>query len=336
MSLLPRVKLIPYKFHAKTVYFIFHKGITGNSEEPFQQTAIAVYTPYTLIILNIGVITLIWTSLKAKHTIYEELMGTETIVTFIIAGLLIFVGTAFVIHTVEQNRREKKRLETSLYKRAANLQHMLDNFPENFLGNDLKALICKSLLNIYEQLINIGSSKTQCNAKVTDINQHLQTLAAENSNKPYQALENAGQIKEVKDQLNMLYGFINQLSAQNSISKAQAESYTCQLKVLLSQTAIDNYVIAARQAEAQEKFRLAIHYYQAALDKLEKENLSGAYHQHALDYQKRIADLRPLNDQQQVVSPDDKNKEADTASNAEWDNFMDTNEDEWKKKSVYD
>ena len=263
-------------------------------------------------------------------------MSTESIVTFIIAGLLVFVGTAFVIHTVEQNRREKKRLETSLLKRAANLQHMLDNFPENFLGSELKALICKSLLNIYEQLINIGSNSSQYNTQMTDINQRLQTLAGESRNKPYQALENPGQIKEVKDQLNMLYGFISQLSAQNSINKAQAEAYTRQLKVLLSQTAIDNYVIAARQAESQEKSRLAIHYYQAALDKLNKENLSSAYHQHALDYQKKITDLRSHDDQQEVVSPSSEGKETGTESNAEWDKFMDTDEDEWKKKSVYD
>ena len=263
-------------------------------------------------------------------------MGTESIITLIIAGLMVFVGTAFVIHTVERNRKEKKRLETALSKRAASLQHMLDNFPENFLGNELKVLICKSLINIYEQLINIGSNKSQCNAQIANISQRLQTLASESSDKPYQALENPAQIKEVKAQLNMLYGFINKLLTQNSIGKAQAQAYTQQLQVLLTQTSIDHYAIAARQAEEQQKIPLAIHYYQSALDKLNKESLSKAYHQYAINYQQKINELRALTPQVTKDPLPEQGAETTTAASEEWDKFLDTDEDDWKKKSVYD
>lgn len=263
-------------------------------------------------------------------------MGTESIVTLIIVGLLVLVGSAFVAHTVEQNRREKKRLEVSLNKRLASFQHMLDNFPANFLGSDLKVLICKSMINVYEQLSRIGSSNSQYDNQMTRINQRLQEIANQPREQSYQPLENAAQINEIKGQLGMLHNFIGQLSGQSAISKEQADAYTKQLQVLLSQTAIDNYVIAARQAESQEKHRLAIHYYQSALDKVKKENLGNEYHEHAMSYQHRIEELRASNVDTTEHEELDQSDISKSGQDQEWDKFMDTDDDPWKKKSVYD
>jgi hypothetical protein len=262
-------------------------------------------------------------------------MATETIITVMIIGLLVMVGVAFVIHTVERNRREKRRQEALLHKRASNLQYMLDSFPQNFLGSELKVLVCQSLLNIYEQLKQIEPGKREYTKRSSAISQRIQEFAKQKNQASYQPLNSPEQIKEIKNLLEMLNTFIIQLLKQKSISKEQANNYTVQLQQLMHQTSIDTYSIAARDAESKGKYKLAIHYYQSALDKLRKQNLEGIYHHHALAYQQKIEELR-LQSKQSPTTLAEEQAGENKPQDKEWDKFLDSDEDDWKKKNVYD
>ncbi len=262
-------------------------------------------------------------------------MTTETIIFLIIGGLLVFVCSGFVIHTIEHNRKERRRLELMLRKKSSNLHYMLEHFPVTFLGSDLQILICKSLLDVYEQLTRLTPRDKRVSDQITQITQKLQNLSKQNTAQQHQSLQNAAQIAEIKGMLNMLNNFVGRLQSEKAITRDQATNYTQQLQMLLNQTAVDSYAIGARDAESKGKYRLAIHYYQSALDKLSKQNMDSTYHEHMINYQHRIDELQPVADSQPTGMEEAPAPATEEESKEkEWDKFL--VDDPWKKKTMYD
>lgn len=251
-------------------------------------------------------------------------MAIETIVTIITIGLALMLTLAFSIHTIERNKREKRHMESLLRKKLSDLQYMLEHFPVNFLGTDLQVLICKSILDVYEQLIDVDPKNQEYSNNRRSITERLQKLQSQNKEQRYQPLDNLVQIKEIKDMLGLLNGFIGRLYNQKAINREQATHYSGQLKKLLAQTTIDSYAVGARDAEGNGKHKLAIHYYSSAVEKLKKEGLDSMYHEHILRFQQRIEELqKALGEDGGDTSPAAPGTKSD-------------DDDPWKKKQVYD
>lgn len=243
------------------------------------------------------------------------------------------VSVAFVMQTVERNRRERIRAESQLRKRLENLVYMLDHFPPSFLSTDLKGLVCKSVIDVYEQLLKISPRNQEYQDGLQSIAKRWNDIKNGN-NSGYQPLDNSSQVRDTKALLGLLNNFINRLFETGSITKLQAAEYSRQLKQLFSQTAIDQYSIAARKAESDQKYRLAIHYYQSAIDKMKKSALDAAMHEQIVAYQKRIVELTAL-----VPSQPDAGSASELEAaerDKEWSAFVGKDDDAWKKKKVYD
>lgn len=258
-------------------------------------------------------------------------MTIELAIALVLAGLLVLVATAFIVHTIERNRQEKKRLQGSLKKKAADLHYMLDHFPDNFLGSDLKGLVCKSAIDVYEQLNRLEPRNPNHQRALSGMVLRLADTERQRSGQQYHPLESHVQIKEVKSLLGMLNNFIAKLANQKSISVTQANQFTAQMQRLFAQTYIDNYIIAAQEAEQASKYKLAVHNYGIAIDKIIKENMAGVYAANLDNFRQRIQELRQIGGLE--ASPTSVASDEDLDS--EWNKFM-ADEEAWKKKSQYD
>jgi len=260
-------------------------------------------------------------------------VSSEAIISLLVICMLALVSFAFVMQTVERNRREKLRAETQLRKRLENLVYMIDHFPPSFLSTDLKGLVCKSIIDVYEQLLKISPRSQDYQEGLQAIAKRWNDIKAGN-NSGYQPLDNNSQVRDIKALLGLLGNFVNRLFETGAINKGQAAEYNLQLKLLFSQTAIDQYLIAARKAEGDQKYRLAIHYYQSAIDKIKKASLDAAMHEQLIAFQKRIVEL---GEQIPHSATDDAPDLAAEQRSKEWDSFVGKKDDEaWKKKKVYD
>ncbi len=255
-------------------------------------------------------------------------MGTEGIIILLLLGLGLLVGVAFVLHTMERNKRERMHKEAILRKKVNDLHYMLTNFPDGFLSADLKVLICKSCLDIYQQLAQIAPGRAEYANAINDINAQTADIQKNSSGAIFKPLENLAQIKEIRVLLGLLLNYINRLKAQKTIHQNQAHAFSKQLQQLMLQTNIDTYLISAKEAEEAEKHRLAIHNYTAAMDKIKSNNLSKLYGAHVALIEERLAHLKTL-------APDEvPTINAEEAGEQEWDKFM--GEEDWHKKSEYD
>jgi hypothetical protein len=259
-------------------------------------------------------------------------MSTEIIVGLVAIALLTLISIAIAIQTIEKNNKEKRRLENALQSRVRSFDHMLSSLPSGLLSNDLKMLVCKSLLQVYEQLQQLQPKITAHKSAANAVNNQLEELkAAGNSAQVIPELNNPAQIKEVQQDLTALFNFIARLRANNRISDSQAHNYATQIRRLMLKTSLDLLNEQARQALQVSKLKLAVHHYHTAVEKIRKENESEYFKKHLNTYASRIAEIEQQiqeRDEQQQARID-KNKDA-------WDEALSDDKDPWKKNTVYD
>ncbi len=263
-------------------------------------------------------------------------MSPAYIIGIIAALLITLTGYAFVSQSIDKRRKQKQRMLTALKNRVRNFKHLISGFPPDFLSHDLQILVNRCLVDAIEQLALLEPSEKSYVDELQQFNTQLEEIKRKPTNSKRKQLENPQQVKDVQAYLQELNNFIGQMVKRGNITPTQKTNYERQIKMMTLQITVDAYLLNGKQAQKNNKVRLAIHYYTLALKLLTKENSQG-------DYQKQISQLTSV-----IAQLETKLTEEDpthttvitTASNRdpnadEWDKITE-NEDGWKKKSLYD
>jgi hypothetical protein len=257
-------------------------------------------------------------------------MSTFAIVGIVATGLFLLVAVAVAMQAMEKSSKEKRRLHSGLTGRARNFQYMLDGFPDGFLNRDLQVLVCKCLLQVYEQLVQFEPKNREHKIKADKIKALLNQVLAKSASNRRVTLTDTTQIQEVQKLLNSLFNFISKMTASKKISNKEGLAYAKQIRRLMVQTSVDALMQAKNQAVDDGKTRLAIHYLQMAIEKMSKENDDGFF----------TSSISNCNDQINAFNADALKKEEDATqrkkeSAKEWDE-LNKDDDSWKKKAIYD
>ena len=258
----------------------------------------------------------------------------------IIVGIVVLLGAlvcyAFITQTVQRKQEQRKRLLAALKARSRTFKFMLSGFPPGFLSRELTTLVRRSLAEVSEQLVKLEPDEPKHL-------QDLQLMSAELSDTKKQPvshqppqLETHQQIKEVKACLEELHKYIVKLEEKNTLSKNQAIAYRAQIKQLVLQISIDGYELHGKKAIHSDKLKLAVHYYELAFNLLVREGKTGPFEKRIASLKRTLVELRAkLQDQDPnaKLSNDEINEQAEVQ--AAWDK-MQTGDDLWKKKNVYD
>lgn len=257
-------------------------------------------------------------------------MSTFAIIAIVTIGLFVLVGVAITLQTIEKNNKEKRRLEAALNSRARNFHYMLDSFPDNFLNRDLQVLVCKCLLEVYEQLTRGAPSTQKYKTQFQRTQERLNAFKSKPDNTTPVRLSDPAQIKDVQKLLTSLHGFISKLMASKRINTAEAKAYSKQINRLMVQTSLDNVNRVIQEAMQSNKLKLALHYHNVAIGKMQKENSDGFYSTQITSYQETVSKL-----EKQLGIDEQESQRRRAEADAEWDQ-LDKPDDSWKKNAVYD
>jgi len=263
-------------------------------------------------------------------------MSSVNVIATIIVLLAVLVCYAFVSQTLRTKREQRNRLLTALKARERNFKFMQAGFPTDFLPRELVLLIQRNLIEVCEQLAKLNPSDP---THLQDL-QHVSAQLSETQKQTRPAspvqLENPQQIKEVKMCLEELNRFIHHQEQKAVIPRNQGEAYRSLVKQLALQISVDSYSLQGRTAEQAGKTKLAIHYFDTALNLLIREGKSDLFMQSIAAMKDRIAILKKrfseeldLQNESEVESP------ALGDAQSEWSDF-DEQRSHWKKKQVYD
>jgi hypothetical protein len=261
----------------------------------------------------------------------SDAMSSIFVISSIIIILAILVGYTFVSQTMTLRRQHRERIITVLSAKVRNFKHMLSGFPPGFLPKDLIILVLRSLIDLYEQLVDADPDSTQYKQDLQSASQQLNEVQRQDRAIPQVSIENPQQIKDAKTCLDELHKFVFQLEGKGALNRTQADSYRNLIKHLLLQLTVDAYLFSGRHAKQANKTRLAIHYFGLAHKLLTKENKNGAQ-------DKKIAGLaqilKELEDKLQIEEPRSPVSQPNEETDAQWTAIK--TDDSWKKKQVYD
>jgi hypothetical protein len=257
-------------------------------------------------------------------------MSTTIIIALIGGGLLLMAVIAVGMQQIEKSRAQRAELIAALRMRARSFQQLLEGFPDGFLSRDLKLLVCQCWHEGVDQLSRLERNNPQIEPLRKQLLERMEQIKAQPANAPYQPLTNPAQMQEVQKLLNNLFNAVQKLGQAKRLGAAQTDAYSKQISDLALRVGLDGHVTAAQEAIAGGKPRLAIHHYQLAIDKMNKNNPEGTYTAQIAAFASRVAALEVA---------EQKPVEVKTAESApageEWKKFGEKNET-WKKKSVYD
>lgn len=257
-------------------------------------------------------------------------MSTAVIIGIVAIGLFVLVAIAVTMQTIEKNNKEKRRLESSLNSRARNFQYMLEGFPKGFLSRDLQVLVCKCLIEVYEQLVQISPRNNDYRDKLQRSATQQKEFQARPANASSITLTDTVQIKDIQKLLTSLHNFVVKLMESKRINGAEAKVYSQQIKRLMVQTSTDSLALGINEAIKSGKPPLAIHYMQTSIDKMQKENADGFFSKRIALYQQRINDMNS-----EAHTTVDQATKQRKETDAEWDEASKP-DDSWKKKAIYD
>lgn len=261
---------------------------------------------------------------------------------YVIAGVLglisLLVCYIFIRQTIVKKKKEKARLQRALVKRAKFLIQTIDSFPQNFLDTELSILLLRSTVDTFEQLTQLVPDENQYVDKFKLYTQKLEdTIKSGKDDDQTQAIiDNSSQINEIRQSLNQLGRFIHSWAQRGNISQKQYGVYKTQIKKLIVQLMVDNYIIAAAQAVETEKAKLGIHYYTLAKNLILEEGLTTIKRKQLSLIEEAVPKLQATLDNEIQKRAQDKIAE-DAETSEEASQWSELEEDsDWKKKNMYD
>ncbi len=263
-------------------------------------------------------------------------MSTATIIVAIVILLGGLVSYAFVLQTVKSKNEQKKRLTIGLKARSRNLKYLLNGFPPGFLSKELHTLVQKNLVDVCEQLSKLEPDEAQHLQELQYVSSQLAEIQRQAAPSAPPALNNPGQIKEVKACLEELHKFVVRLEERQSLSKGLAQVYRGQIKDLVLRVAVDSYYMNGSQSQQGGKTKLAIHYFDLTLNLIIREGKVAMFQAKVEKLRQLIAELKvKLEEEEQLAAQAPEEPADNEEEQTEWDK-MSAAEDSWKKKNVYD
>ncbi|MEY4588922.1 MAG: hypothetical protein RL497_998 [Pseudomonadota bacterium] len=260
-----------------------------------------------------------------------DAMSSVFVISAIVIILAILACYAFVSQTLALRKQHRERMMTVLLAKVRNFKHMLSGFPTGFLPKDLTVLVLRSLIDLYEQLVDIAPDTTQYKQDLQSASQQLNETQRANQPVTPATIENPQQIKDAKTCLDELHKFVFQLESKGAVNRSQADAHRNLIKQLLLQLTVDAYLLSGKQARQANKTRLAIHYFSLAHKLLSKESKGGTQDKKISSLAQIITELE---NKLQIDEPGTVIKPGTEAPEAEWDKVKP--EESWKKKQVYD
>lgn len=243
------------------------------------------------------------------------------------AGLLVLISIGFISHGLERARLERARQSAEISARIKIGNGILATLPGQFLPAELGTLMLGIEVKLLEKLIRI-------NSKAPDVQQRLEAsrVQLEQNQPPSNApmpLDTEAKGKEARIQLENLHKQLQQAQADGLIDKATLKQWSEQIRQFLVAAALDTFNATAKQGMQQGKPRVAKLQYERAIAYLSKLN-NPAFNQHLEQYKALM-----LRAEAAVIAQNQSSAGAPSELNAGIDE-MDSADDLWKKKAVYD
>ncbi|WP_432698242.1 hypothetical protein ACQUQP_07835 [Marinobacterium sp. YM272] len=203
-------------------------------------------------------------------------MSPTQIGILILGGIVVLAVTAYIVQTIETQRRERRLKLLALRDQIRRADHLLTSLPAFYISPDIRTVLIKYMERRWHQMLELERNAAY--------QQELQRLT-QRASEPFEPGQYpSGSLTHSPDRnmarstralLRELAQFLTELQKQNLFSKGALQQMVRHIKQSYTRLTIELEIMDAQQTEQVAGPQVALHAYRSALTRL--QNFNDAY-----------------------------------------------------------
>lgn len=256
-------------------------------------------------------------------------MSSTTIVMLIFAGIAALFSIGYVNHLLEKTKLDKARRKAELVDRHRRCANLSSSLPGQLMTADLKQLLNRLELHVIEQLKVIDRHEPKYKLRADDLRQLMAKAGDLSVTNPHVKIISDEQTKDVRFQLESLQAQIVRAVEEKVLSNAQGKQWLAQIRHMLVIVYIEYFNNIGRQQLEQNRASQARLVFERAVQYLKKQK-------DPTPYKQQLTQFKALFERANVLVLEQTGPQPDQASELTEGLAMQSQEEDWKKKHIYD
>lgn len=200
-------------------------------------------------------------------------MSPTQIGILILGGIVVLAVTAYIVQTIETQRRERRMKLLALRDQIRRADHLLSSLPAFYISPDIRTVLIKYMDRRWHQMLELERNPAY--------QQEIQKLA-QRASEPFEPGQYpSGSLTHSPDRntarstralLRELAQFLIDLQKQNLFSKGALQQMVRHIKQSYTRLTIELEIMDAQQTEQVAGPQVALHTYRSALTRLQSFN----------------------------------------------------------------
>lgn len=256
-------------------------------------------------------------------------MSSTTIVALVFAGIIALVIIGYINHLIEKTKLDRARRRAELADRYRRCGSLSASLPGQLMSVELKQLLSRLELHYLEQLKTVERNEPKHQARAQELRQLIATNDETTLSNSSVKISTDEQAKDVRFQLESLQAQIVRGVEEKILTAAQGKQWLAQLRHMLTAVYIEYFNNVGQQFLAQNRPAQARLAYERGIQYLEKQNDPTLYKQPLQQFQTQLERSNAL-----LLEQNQQKSSQVSTLTAELE--TQTQEEDWKKKHIYD
>ncbi len=255
-------------------------------------------------------------------------MSALVITMLIVGGIALLMVIAYINHAVENSKLEKARQRADLLDRIKRCQEISERMPGQLMTPQLKLLLSQLQLQVSERLLPLDKQNATLQSDITTLRTEVAMGESISVKNPPQAIANEAKAKEIRFLLENLHALITGSVQAGLLTANVGKHWLKQIRHMLVQVHIDLFSTLGQTALQQNQPGQARLAFERGVQYLRKQPEAPAYQ----------AQLKRLEEQLTRANAMvlDKNTPVADETSQLTEGLKNLEEDDWKKKNIYD
>jgi hypothetical protein len=258
-----------------------------------------------------------------------ERMSPLLITLLIIGGVALLIAIAYINHLVENNRLERARIRADLNDRIRRNHELSQTLPGQLMSPQLKLLLYRLEQHFQQALLKVDKSNSDCMERIAELKQLVAMGELTPVNNPPQPVLNEAKAKDIRFLLEGLHAQISRGAKEGVISTSEAKQWLKETRHMLTQVHIEFFTNLGQQALQQGHPGQARLAFERGVQYLRKQQDPTPYQAALRTFEMQLERANALVLEQSKPSASEPSELTEGLKNL-------GDEDEWKKKNIYD
>jgi len=250
------------------------------------------------------------------------------ITVLIVAVVVVLFIIGYINHMVENSRLEKARLKADLNDRVRRARDVSESMPGQLMSPALKLLLSRFELQFGERLLPLDKNNADLKSRLAELREAVAKGDAIPVRNPPQPITTEIKAKDVRFLLENLHGQITRAAQEHILQAAEAKRWLGEIRHMLVQLHVEFFTTLGQHSMQQGHPGQARLAYERGVQYLRKQPNPERYKTQLQQLEEQLARANAVVLERAKPAPNEVTELTEGLKSLE--------EDDWKKKNIYD